>query len=96
MSFFEGKKEYAGNWNVKSVEAFPKEDADLVASATVVEGNFGLSVCFVMKVGGMFFQPVDQNSACAIGDSVDLSKAQIVTLYKSGEADIQRIRVINK
>lgn len=93
MSVFSGLMTYAGKWNVKSVEAFPTEDANLVASATVVNSQFGMSVCFVMKSGGMHFIPTDQNSNCNPGDSVDLSKAQVVTLCKDGEADIQRIRI---
>lgn len=93
MSVFSGLRTYAGNWNVSKVEAFPAEDAQLVASATVVNSQFGMSVCFLMKSGGMHFIPVDQNSAVNPGDSIDLAKAQVVTLSKEGEADIQRIRI---
>lgn len=93
MSIFSGLQSYAGKWQVKSVKAFPAEDKALVDRATVVNSQYGLSVCFMMKTGNMHFIPVDQNSNVNAGDVVNLDSAKIVTLEKQGEEDILRVRV---
>lgn len=94
MSIFSNCTSYAGSWEVKSVGAIPEEDKKAIQSAHVVNSQYGLSVCFMMKAGNRFYIPVDeQNSTCEEGDAVDLDKAKIVMLGKQGEADIQRVRV---
>lgn len=93
MSIFSGLPSYAGKWQVKSVNEFSAEDKALVSRATVVNSQYGLSVCFMMKAGNMHFIPVDQNSNVNAGDEVNLDSAKIVTLGKQGESDIQRVRV---
>lgn len=93
MSIFSGCKSYKGKWEVTSIEPISKEDIEAVESAHIVNSQYGLSVCFVMKAGNVFYKPVDQNSTCSVGDVVDLTKAKSITLSKQGEADIIRIRV---
>lgn len=93
MSIFSGLPSYAGKWNVKSVTDFTSEDKALVSRATVVNSQYGLSVCFMMKTGNMHFIPVDQNSSANAGDDVNLDSAKIITLEKQGEGDIQRVRL---
>ena len=93
MNIFSALRVYAGKWNEKKVESFKAEEIALVDKAEVVESQYGLSVCFFMKAGGQSYIPLDQNSSAAIGDSVDLTKAQVVTLCKQGENDIYRVRV---
>lgn len=93
MSIFSGCKSYAGKWQVKSVSPMPQEDIEAVSSAHLVNSDYGLSVCFIMKTGNLHFIPLDQNSEGAAGDAVDVSKASVVVLGKQGEADIQRIRL---
>lgn len=44
-----------------------------------------------MKAGGQHYIPVDMQSECGVGDVVDLTKAQVKTLTKRGEADILRV-----
>ena len=93
MNIFSALRVYAGKWQEKKVESFKAEEIALVDKAEVVESQYGLSVCFFMKAGGQSYIPLDQNSSAAIGDTIDLSKAQVVTLCKQGENDIYRVRV---
>lgn len=92
MNIFSALRVYAGNWKETALRAFSSDELSAVASATVVDSQYGQSVCFVMKSGGKTFIPLDQNSSKATGESVDLSKASLVTLSKQGEADIYRVR----
>ena len=92
MNIFSALRIYAGKWSEKEVRAFLPEEISAVESASVVESQYGLSVCFFMKQGGMSFVPLDQNSSLSIGDSIDLTQAQLVTLQKAGEEDIYRVR----
>ena len=46
-----------------------------------------------MQGGGITFIPLSNDSTLGVGDSVDLSKAQLLTLSKEGEADINRVKI---
>lgn len=91
MNIFSALRVYAGKWQVKDSKKFSQEEIDLVDRAEVVDSQYGQSVCFFMKAGGMTYIPLDQNSSKATGDTVDLSQASLVTLSKQGEADIYRV-----
>ena len=93
MNIFSALRVYAGKWSEKDVRSFTPEEIAAVDKAVVVESNFGYSVCFMMKSGGQTYIPLDQNSPATTGDIIDLSKAEVVTLQKSGEEDIYRVRV---
>lgn len=93
MNIFSALRVYAGKWNEKETKSFTSEEIALVDKAEVVESNYGLSVCFFMKAGGQSYIPLDQNSSAAIGEQIDLTKAQVVTLEKKGEKDIFRVRI---
>lgn len=91
MSIFDSLRIYAGKWNVANSRSFTNEEMAAVESATVVASEYGNSVCFVMKAGGMSFIPLSNNSTKGVGESVDLKEAKVLTLTKQGEADITRI-----
>lgn len=91
MNIFSALRVYAGKWNVKESRDFTSDEIAAVEKATVVDSQYGQSVCFMMIGGGMTFIPLDQNSSKATGDTVDLSSAKLVTLSKQGEADIYRV-----
>ena len=93
MNIFSALRVYAGKWSEKKVESFKAEEIALVDKAEIVESQYGLSVCFFMKAGGQSYIPLDQNSSAAIGDTIDLTKAQVITLCKQGENDIFRVRI---
>ena len=93
MNIFSNLRVYAGKWSVKDVRNFTSEEIAQVVQAVVVASQYGNSVQFTMKSGGLTFIPLDQNSAKAVGEVIDLTKAKLTTLEKSGEADIYRVTI---
>lgn len=92
MNIFSSLRVYADKWMLKETRAFSQEEQDAISSATVVASQYGNSVCFMMKSGGQTFIPLDQSSSLGVGESVDLSKAELITLGKQGENDIFRVK----
>ena len=92
MNVFNALRKYATKWQLKDERPFGQDEINAVASAKVVDSNYGYSVCFVMRSGGMTYIPLDDSSSLVTGDTVDLSKATLVTLCKEGEEDIYRVR----
>lgn len=90
-NIFSTLRVYAGKWNLRSSRDFSPEEVEAVASAVVVASQYGNSVCFTMVGGGQTFIPLSQNSAKAVGDSIDLTSAKLLTLEKPGESNIFRI-----
>lgn len=93
MNIFSNLRVYAGKWSVKDVRNFTSEEIAQVVQAVVVPSQYGNSVQFTMKSGGLTFIPLDQNSNCATGEVIDLTEAKLTTLEKSGEADIYRVTI---
>ena len=93
MNIFNNLRVYAGKWSVKETRDFTADEISQVSQAVVVPSQYGNSVQFIMKSGGLTYIPLDQNSDCAVGEVIDLTKAKLTTLGKSGEADIYRITV---
>lgn len=93
MNIFSTLRVYAGKWMVKAKRSFTQEEVEAVDKAYVVPSDYGNSVCFLMKAGGKTFIPLSNTSTLGVGDSVDVSKATLVTLEKSGEADIIRVEI---
>ena len=91
MGIFDLLKVYAGKWSVKSSRNFTDDEIAAVEKAVVVSSEYGNSVCFYLVSGGMSFIPLSTASTKGIGESVDLHEAKLVTLEKSGEADINRV-----
>lgn len=93
MNIFSNLKIYAGKWNVKETRSFSSEEKSSIAQAVVVASQYGMSVQFTLKEGGLTYIPLSNDSSLGEGELVDLSKAQLVTLCKEGEADIFRVSV---
>ena len=92
MNIFTSLMVYAGKWNLKSARSFEKEEISAVSEAEVVSSQYGNSVCFHMVGGGQTFIPLSNDSTLTVGDTVDLSKAKLLTLEKDGEYDILRVK----
>ena len=92
MNIFATLHKYATKWEIKSERDFTEEEIKMVNSAEVVPSNYGNSVCFNMVGGGMTFIPLSSDSTLTEGQTVDLTKAKLLTLGKEGEADINRIK----
>ena len=91
MNIFSSLRVYAGKWAVKATRVFSQEEIDAVDTASVVDSQYGMSVCFFMKSGGQTFIPLSNTSSLNVGDTVDLTKAKLLTLGREGEADIFRV-----
>lgn len=93
MNIFSSLKTYTGKWAVKARRAFDAEEVAAIERAEVVASQYGNSVCFFMKAGTKAYIPLAQDSELAIGDIVDINKAELLTLTKSGESDIYRVSI---
>lgn len=91
MNVFSSLRVYAGKWAVKATRVFSQEEIDAVDNATVVDSQYGMSVCFFMKGGGQTFIPLSNTSSLNVGDSVNLATAKLLTLGREGESDILRV-----
>ena len=92
MNIFTSLMVYAGKWNLKASRNFEKEEIAAVSKAEVVSSQYGNSVCFHMVGGGQTFIPLSNDSTLSIGETIDLSKAKLLTLEKDGESDILRVK----
>ena len=92
MNIFSALKVYAGKWQVSNKRAFSDEEVNAVDTAKVVTSQYGLSVCFMMKGGGMTYIPLDQNSSLSEGDVINLKSAELITLHRDGDDDIYRVK----
>ena len=93
MNIFNNLRVYAGKWSVKETRDFTADEVSQVSQAVVVPSQYGNSVQFTMVSGGLTYIPLDQNSNCAVGEIIDLTKAKLITLEKSGETDIYRVSI---
>ena len=91
MNIFSSLRQYAGKWQLKSSRDFSQEEIAAVERNEVVSSQYGNSVCFFMAGGGMTFIPLSNNSTVGVGESIDLQRAKLLTLSKSGEDDILRV-----
>lgn len=90
MGFLDKLRTYAGSWSEAGREKLSKAEVAQVESAEVVEGQYGLSMCFLMKAGGKKFMPLSRDSKLEKGDSVDIKSVEIITLERDGDDDIYR------
>lgn len=92
MNLFSNLRVYGGKWAEKASRKFTEEELALVIKAQVVDSQYGNSCCFFMANGTTMFVPMSNDAKSEVGDIIDLKEAEIVTLEKVGEKDIQRIR----
>lgn len=92
VNIFENLKKYATKWAEKESRNFTTEEISCVKRTEVVNSQYGLSVCFFFNDGGQSYVPLSSDSKYTLGSSIDMKTAEVVTLSKDGEDDIQRIR----
>ena len=92
MNLFSSLRGYGGKWAEKASRKFTQDELALVTKAQVVESQYGNSCCFFMANGTTMYVPMSTDSKSGVGDIINLNEAEIVTLEKVGEKDIQRIR----
>ena len=91
MNIFNSLRVYAGSWAVSGSRSFTEEEIGAVAKAQVVDSQYGYSVCFFMRGGGQTYIPLSNTSSLAVGATVDLTKARLLTLSREGDDDIMRV-----
>lgn len=84
-------KHVSKEWIVTSSRPFTEEEIMAVKSNRVVKSQYGLSVEFTMKKGGVTYIPLCSKNENLIGVEINLNVAEIFTLSKEGEKDIYRI-----
>lgn len=90
MSILDKIRTYAGSWREASRDKLSKAEAASIDSIEVVGGQYGLSMCFLMKAGGKKFVPLSRDSDLEEGDSVKISSVELITLERDGDDDIYR------
>ena len=91
MSIFDSLKQYANKWSEKDRMNFTEEDKAEIIEAVVVDSQYGLSGRFTRKNGNVVYIPMAKECTLGSGESIDMDKAQVITLTKPGENDIYRI-----
>ena len=79
-------------WQVTKTQNFTPEEIESVERTEIVPSQYGKSVCFHMKKGGVVFIPLISSSSKNVGESIDMTTAKVLTLSKYGETDIQRVK----
>ena len=90
---FAGLQKYATKYVVKQSRKFNQEELSQIVSAKVVNSQFGLSCCFFMVDGCQQYIPLSTESVAAVGDTVDVTKVNLLTLDKEGSGEIFRIEL---
>ena len=88
MNIFSTLRVCPDKWQVKNTRDFTSDEISAVDSATVADSQYRQSVCLMMVSGGQSYIPLDANSSRATEDEVDLTNAKLITLSRTGEADI--------
>ena len=84
--------QYGGSWKVTSERKFTAEEIASSKDAEVVESEYGLSMQVTLNNGNRVFIPLSNDAASSLGDKVDLTTADLLTLEKDGEEPILRVR----
>lgn len=91
---FGGLQKYGENWTVVESRNFNEAEIAAVRSNSVVNSQYGKSVCFFMKGGGQTYIPVsNQGADPALGSSIDLTTAKLVKLHREGDGNILRVEL---
>lgn len=91
---FGGLQVYGENWQKVNERTFNAAEIAAVRSNSVVNSQYGKSVCFFMKGGGQTYIPLsNQGADAALGSSIDMNTAKVVTLHREGDGDILRVEL---
>ena len=91
---FGGLQKYGDSWQVVESRNFNADEISAVRSTSVVNSQYGKSVCFFMKGGGQYYIPVsNQGADPALGSSIDMNAAKLVKLHREGDGNIVRVEL---
>ncbi len=83
-NIFDSLTSYQSNWEVINRRNFNQAEIAAIQSATVVRSDYGKSVAFTMKGGGVKYIPLSNRSNKEVGDSIDVAAAELLTLHQAG------------
>lgn len=85
INFFATAQVYGSKWNVIEKRRFNSEEKDMIESASIVDADYGLSVCFMMKGGGSTYISLGKESTGFVGQELDMDELYFLTLERKGE-----------
>ena len=94
MSILSGLDVYQGAFEETNRVKFSQEDLNQIASAVVKDSkNYPgkLSACFYLKSGGTTYIPLSNTTIANVGESIDPSNIDIVTISRTGDEDKLRV-----
>jgi hypothetical protein len=94
INFFATSKVYGSKWNVIENRPFNNEEKAMIESASIVDADYGLSVCFMLKGGGSTYISLGKESSGFVGQEVSMDELSLLTLERQGEV-CQKV-IINK
>lgn len=90
IGLFEGLTKY-NSWSETGKRSLTKEEQAQISSAEVVEGQYGLSMCFMLVAGGKMYRKLSELSSLQEGDAVNVETVQMIELSAPGEDPIYRV-----
>lgn len=91
---FGGLQVYGENWQKLGERNFNENEISAVRSNSVVNSQYGKSVCFFMRGGGQTYIPLSKmGNDAALGSSIDMHTAKLVTLHREGDGTIIRVEI---
>ena len=91
---FGSLQKYGENWQKVAERNFNADEIKAVRSNSVVESQYGKSVCFFLAGGGQSYIPLSkQGNDAPLGSSIDMTAAKLVTLHREGDGDIVRVEL---
>lgn len=85
INFFATAQVYGSKWNIVEKRRFNSEEKAMIESASIVDADYGLSVCFMMKDGGSTYISLGKESTGLIGQEVNIEELSLLTLERRGE-----------
>lgn len=85
INFFATAQVYGSKWNIVEKRRFNSEEKAMIESASIVDADYGLSVCFMMKGGGSTYISLGKESTGLIGQEVNIEELSLLTLERQGE-----------
>lgn len=85
INFFATSKVYGSKWNVIEKRPFNNDEKGMIEKASIVNADYGLSVCFMLKGGGSTYIPLGKESTGFVGQEVSMDELSLLTLERLGE-----------
>lgn len=85
INFFATAQVYGSKWNVIEKRRFNSDEKAMIESASIVDADYGLSVCFMMKGGGSTYISLGKESTGFVGQELDMDELYFLTLERKGE-----------